>query len=268
MRCPRASEKRVWYRACVVFATFLLFFSAFSVQAVAYNNSDMSLIDESAEAILSDFSGILPDGMEDMASPTKSADAVGMTFIIECIINTVNGKAGELTVFLMTLIGVSMLTSLASLKEGEMGKVCKGCIAIVSSALILDKIFLLVDEVGEALSSINGFYASVIPIVTAVNILGLSVNAASAQSVGMTLSLGIYSFLCSDFLYSFVGVMTALSALSSIDGSVFGRIAQSVRKMFLWAIGILTAFVGATFSLQSLISSSADSASSSIPMRS
>lgn len=238
----------------------LLFFGVFSVQALAYSKEELSLIDERSEAILGDFLDVLPEGMEGMASPTESSDAVGMTFLIECIVNTVNGRAGEIAVFLMTLIGVSMLTSLATLKDGESGRTCKGCIAIVSSALILDRIFTLIDEIGETLGAINGFYASVIPVVTAVNMMGLSFNAASAQSVGMTLSLGIYSFLCGDFLYSFVGALTALAALSSIDGSVFGSIARSVRKIFLWAVGILTAFVGATFSLQSLISSSADSA--------
>lgn len=239
---------------------FLLLFGAFSVQAFAYRSNESSLVDESSEAILGDFFSILPDGMESMTNPGESADAVGITFLIECIINTVNGNAGEISVFLLMLIGVSMLSSLAALKDGEMGRACKGAVAIVSSALILDKMFLLVDEVGDALCSINDFYASVIPVVTAVNMLGLSFNAASAQSVGMTVSLGIYSFLCGDFLYSFVGVLTALAALSSIDGSVFGKIAQSVRRAFLWVVGILTAFVGATFSLQSLISYSADSA--------
>ena len=256
----RSLKMRIWHRACGAFAVFLLLYGAFSVQALAYSADGSSLIDESSEAILGDFLEILPEGMESVASPTESADAVGMTFLIECIIDTLNGNAGELTVFLLMLIGVSMLTSLAALKDGEMGRICKGCVAIVSSALILDRIFLLVAEVGDALSSINDFYASVIPVVTAVNMLGLSFNAASAQSVGMTISLEIYSFLCGDFLYSFVGALTAIAALSSIDGSIFGRIAKSVRRAFLWAVGILTAFVGATFSLQSLISSTADSA--------
>lgn len=251
---------RLWRRACVVFAAFLVLYAIFSVQAFAYSSNENSLIDESSEAIIGDFLEILPDGMESVASPTESADAVGMTFLIECIVNTANGRTGELTAFLIMLIGASMLSSLAALKDGEMGRACKGCVAIVSSAFILDKMFLLVDEVGEALHSINDFYASVIPVVTAVNMFGLSFNAASAQSVGMTISLGIYSFLCGDFLYSFIGALSALAALGSIDGSIFGSIAKSVRKAFLWAVGILTAFVGATFSLQSLISYSADSA--------
>lgn len=256
----RSSKKRIWRRACGVFAAFCAFISIFSVRAMAYAENDLSLIDESGEAILGDFMSILPEGMEDLASPDASSDAVGMTFLLECIINTVNGRAGEITVFLLMLIGVSMLSSLSALRDGDTGRVCKGCVAIISSALILDKIFALVDEVGDALASINDFYASVIPVVTAVNMLGLSFSTASAQSVGMTISLGVYSFLCGDFLYSFVGALSALAALSSIEGTILDQIAKSVRKAFLWAIGILTAFVGATFSLQSLISYSADSA--------
>ena len=80
---------------------FLLLYGAFSVQALAYSADGSSLIDESSEAILGDFLEILPEGMESVASPTESADAVGMTFLIECIIDTLNGNAGELTVFLL-----------------------------------------------------------------------------------------------------------------------------------------------------------------------
>ena len=255
-------KKRKGWGACGFFALFLLFaalFSSLTLKAEAYSLEEYSLIDENTQGVLNDFIEIIPEGMEEVADPSGSADAVGMAFLLECIADTVNGKAGELTVFLLTLIGLSMLTSLASMKEGEIGKACRGSVSIVAAAVILDKMFALVDVIGESLADINEFYALVIPIVSSVNALGLSLGVASAQAAGMSLSLQIYSFLSGGFLYSFVGALTALGALSSIDGTSFGRIAQSVKKAFLWFVGIITAFMGATFSLQSLISSYADS---------
>ena len=248
--------------ACRAFSVLLLLFGAFSllpVGAFAYDGESYSIMDERTEGILEELTEILPDGMEELADPVKSADTVGLKPLLECIFDVALGSATRIGGFFMTLIGLSMLSSLASVWDGDIGRACRASVSVVSAAVILDEVFALVEEIGEALGTVNGFFASLIPIVGAVNALGLSFNLASAQAVGMTLSLEIYSFLSGSFLYSFVGALTAIAALSAIDPVGFGRIGASVRKAFLWCVGILTAFVGATFSLQSLISSYADS---------
>lgn len=259
VKMQKHAEGRVACRVFWVFITLFMLRGALSVSSFAYSSDSYSIVDEKSRGILEDFIKILPEGMDELSNTEGSAEALGFSSLLALIADTAKGNATEIGEFLMTLIGLSMLSSLASLKDGEMGKACRGAVQIVSSAVILDRVFLLVEEVGESLSIINGFYASLIPVVGAVNAMGLSVNTASAQAIGMTVSLEIYSFLSGGFLYSFVGVLTALAALSSIDPLSFGRIAQSVKKAFLWAVGILTAFVGATFSLQSLVSSYADS---------
>jgi stage III sporulation protein AE len=248
--------------ACRVIAIFFLFSALCSsafVKSSAYSDKEYSLIDEEAQGILEDFKGILPDGMDSLADPGESLDKVGVKFLIECALESANDSGADIISFFMLWLGFTILSSFASLKGGEHAKATQGAISIVLSALIVDTVFDLVGETGEALQSINGFYSSLIPIVGAVNLFGLSSAVASAESAGMTLTLGIYSFFSGGFLYSFVGSLSVLAALSVIDGGSFGRIAQGVKKAFLWTMGLLSTFIGATFSLQTLISSYTDS---------
>ena len=245
----------------VVLAFIAPWFGKTTAKAYASENTreDFSLIDENIDGVISDFSQKIPDGMEDFTDPNTSSDAVGLAFLIESIIVTFNSQSGAFISFFVSLFGMMILMSFASLQEGEMGRSAKNAVFLVTSAIIVDKVFVILDSIGESLGEINNFFSSMIPIVAAVNTLGISPSVATAQSLGMSLTLQIYSFISGSFLYSFIGIMLVLSSLSALDRGSFGKINATVRKAFLVIMGALTVFVGATFSLQSLISSSADS---------
>lgn len=235
--------------------------SRLEVRCFAYygEKSDYSLIEDKVDGIVDDFADILPDGMESLLDPYNSVDAIGLRFLIENAFMTFEGESGKFISFLLSLFGMALLMALASLQEGESGRTCRNAVSLITSAIMLDRIFGIVESIGESLLEINAFFGSVIPIITAVNALGVSPGLASAQTVGMSFTLQIYSFFSGSLLYSLVGVMLIVSALSALDTGGIGRMAKSLKKAFVTIMGVLTAFIGATFSLQSVISSIADS---------
>lgn len=245
---------------CVILA-LLSTFDLFGVTSYATEKerSDYSLIDERVEGILSDFSSILPEGKESFKNPYNSSDAVGLRFLLESIFLVIKGESGVFFSFLTLLLGISLLMSLSSMQDGEMGRAGKNAVFLISSAVVMDKVFDAVASIGSSLKEINAFFASVIPIITAANALGVSPGLATAQTAAMSFTLQIYSFFSGNFLYSLAGIMLIVSALSALDEFSFGKIASGLRKTFLTFMGAMTAFVGAVFSLQSIISASADS---------
>lgn len=259
----RARDKKKLYKIGFIFITaiVLLLLSTVKISAGEESErSDYSLITEDVEGILESFDDVLPDGMDDMSDISKISDNVGFKFLIESIIDIIRGEGGELVTFLLTLFGVALVLSFASQLEGGTGDACRSGVSIICAAILMNCIFPRIKECIDSLDDVHSFFASVIPIATAANALGLSPSSASAQSVGMSLTLQLYSSFSGKFLLSISGIMMTVSALSGLDTGVFARINKSVKNIFTKGIGLLTALIGATFSLQSMISSAQDGA--------
>lgn len=248
-----------WRAALLAALLTPLLLLASSVTASAAETQKSGDVYGEIDKIVEDFKGILPDGYEENADIGSAAESLGIKRILADVLGVLSDKRGEIVTLLLTLVGVSLLGSLASLYETEMGAFSSRAVGCVCAALLFERLsFLLVGAV-ESLGEIGDFFSALIPVTLAVNSLGTSPTTATAQAVGMGVTLGIYSYLSSSVILPLVSAVFVSSALSSVD-AVFGRIAKGVRGVFLWVMGIFTALVGATFSLQSVISASADSA--------
>lgn len=241
----------------VFIAAVFTFFTG--VECSAAENDAYTATQESIDGILEDFENALPDGIEGIDDINGAAEAVGIKKILNGIFNTVKGKSGELSAFLLLLLGIGMLGALASFANTELGRFSSRAVCIVSSALLFDRLASLVVGTVRSLEEIGDFFETVIPISLAVNSLGTSPTTATTQAVGMGLTLGIYSYFAKSIVLPVVCVIFVTSAASAVD-PVFSGISKGVKGIFLWILGVLTALVGATFSLQSVIAASADSA--------
>lgn len=213
---------------------------------------------QTVESVLDDFFGIVPD---EVAKPGRAEDVselLGVKRILATVLSALEDSSDELGALLLTALGIALFGTLSTFMSGELSGVATRAVAGVSAALLFERLVFLVDTSREALSELNGFFGAVIPVTLAINSLGASPTAASTQATGMGLTLGAYSFVCERLLGAVVGAIFITSALSGIDGTM-SRIAHSVRNVFLSVMGIVTVMIGATFSLQSAISVSADS---------
>jgi stage III sporulation protein AE len=216
-------------------------------------------INSEVDSAIEDFKEILPDKYKDMENIEGITDAVGIKRILEGVLNEINGHSGEITTFLLMLLGAVMIGALASVTTTEMGVVTSRAIGVVASAMLFERLLSVVLGAVASLGEVGDFFGAVIPVSLAVNTIGVSPTTATTQAVGMGVTLGVYGFVANTLVLPVVVAIFVTSAASSVD-PLFARISKGVKDVFSWVIGIFTALVGATFSLQSVISSSADSA--------
>ncbi len=239
----------------------ILFLSVLIFSLFGFTDADeYEQVGGEVEDILGDFYDALPEGMDELGDISNTADRIGFKFLIENLIKTVRDGSGEFFSFFLLIFGSAILLALASQLDGELGSVAKTSVAMIASAVILAKITPIVTQIASSIDEINTFFSALIPICVSVNLLGLSPSAAAAQSMGMGISLSVYSAVGGELLMPLVGVMLAFAALSTLGDGGISRISSSVKKCFFWILGIMTVLIGALFSLQSLIGSSADSA--------
>ena len=174
------------------------------------------------------------------------------------VIGTLKDSSSELVTLLLTLVGIAVFSTLASLRENELSSSAGRTIGVVGAALLFERLYFLVDGAVSSLSELNEFFGAVIPICLTVNSLGASLSTASVQATGMGLTLGVYSFISERILGAVAGAVFITSALSGVDPHL-ARLSKSVKMLFLTLLGIVTTLIGATFTLQSTISASADS---------
>ena len=211
------------------------------------------------DGIIEDFKEATPESAEEPSDLNAIGEAVGIRRVLLGIIEVLKGEGSAICGFLLTLVGIALLSALASQSQGDTAYLASRAVLVVSSALLMERLTFLISEASDALSEMNGFFGAIIPIGAAINTLGVSPTTASGQAVGMSITLGIYSFITSKLLSGVVAAIFVSSAASAID-PLFGKLGRGVKKLFLTVMGILTALIGATFSLQSIITSSADSA--------
>ena len=210
------------------------------------------------EGVIEDFTSALPDGVE-IEDLSDVSEKLGVKSILSGIINAIKGEKGNISAFLFTLLGIGLIGAVASVGEKETCVFASRAVGIVSAALLFERLAYLVTDALESLEEIDGFFGALIPVSLAVNSIGASPSTASVQAVGMGVTLSAYSFISQKLLAPIVTAIFVASASSGID-PLFARIAKGVKAIFLWVVGIFTALVGATFSLQSAISAGADSA--------
>lgn len=237
----------------------LLTVGMFGVKASAEETSSEQLTRDSVDSLIGDFESILPPGTEGLSDISNSADALGIEFLFGEIIKTVKGGYTSFFTFFLLLVGIALLVFIASSCPGNMSGYCKGAASLIGGAIIFERLFFLVKEVSVSLSSINDFFSALIPIATATELLGLSAATASAESLGMAMTLGIYSSFSGKFLLSLSGILLVVCALSHVEPELFQRLGKSIKGAIVTLLGALTTLIGVTFSLQNLITSRADS---------
>lgn len=258
MRKNRVKVKYRLHKLILAVAVAVVIVPA-TVVICAADENEVGSVNAEVDGIISDFLELVPEGTTKIDGMSDVSEAVSVKRIISGIVNTLKGNSGELARLLLTLLGIALISSLASLWEGELGAFSSRAVGAVSSVMLFDSLSFLLKGASESLREINSFFGAVIPITVAVNSIGVSPTTSSTQAIGMGLTLGMYSFITSEVMTALVLAVFISSAASGID-PIFGRISRGIKNLLITSLGIISVFVGATFSLQSAISAAADSA--------
>ena len=76
----------------------------------------------------------------------------------------------------------------------------------------------------------------------------------------MYTTVALVGRVASELLLPIAGFGLAISLLSSFASDSVGALSRGIKSLFMWFVGILTALIGGTLSLQTMISAAQDSA--------
>lgn len=198
---------------------------------------------------------ILPPSLA-VSDAGSAADMLGMDALLAEISRVVSGSSGEIGSFFMLVVGAAVLMCLAPMLANFGG--CTLAVNCVCSVAVLSRLLPMVEEIGARLGELNSFFAALIPISVGVCALGGGEATAAAHSAGMTLTMQVYSSVCGAMTV-LVAAIFLLGAIGSADDGA-GTLAKGVKGFFNGAMGILTLLFSATLSLQTVLTSCADSA--------
>lgn len=214
-----------------------------------------SLIDTEAQRFLSDFTKILPNGLEEAAD----GEMIGFPALIQELLSVFSKDAGAVGTFFTFIIGISALMALAALFSGKLSRTAECAVSVICSVAIFSMIYTTAALAAEALSGILGFVSAFIPIITGAVAYGGGVGAAATGMAGANMTLGIIGAFIIPLMTSCSSMILALGLVGSA-GADSGVLCAKVKSFFVWLVGLCSVLLLSSLALQSAIASAADTA--------
>lgn len=216
--------------------------------------------EERVDEYISDFESIVPDHVGDLSGSEKIIERFSIKGLLSEILSLITDRKSELFRFFLLLLGSLVLASLSSAVHSSFEKTISSVCLLISSVSIFSFIKEAYLSVSLSLNEISSFFASLTPIAVGMTALGGGVSSASVQASGMYTALSIVGKVGNSILLPVSSFGLAISLLSSLGNASVLSVGKGIKGIFNFLIGIFSAVITAVFSLQSLVSSAADSA--------
>lgn len=245
---------------------FLLFSCPLGVAAAEEREEDGAQVGK--DAFLEELRTLLPEGFSpDVTDADALGEAVGVRALFSFLLGEVRGSGDEVLSFFFLLMGASLFFSLAGALRagagGTLGEICETALAAVLSLALFERMHALLEETAEGLSGAGRFFGGILPLLTGITAAGGGGTTAASQAMTMEMTLSVLTALTDGVLLPLAMTLFALGLLGAIGGEGGGALVGmtgSVRRLFLWLVGVVAAVLAAALAMQSVISSAADSA--------
>ncbi len=222
----------------------------------------VSSADEDIDDYLSDFEELLPEDTGlDSLEPSEVISSLGVESLFGLIFDGLSGEGGEVLSFFFLLLASIAFCALASSISDKYSDTAGVALGILISAIVFSRVAPLFSEVLLSLSRINGFFASLSPLMVSLTLAGGAKSTAAVQSVGAGVIISFVQLFTGKIFTSVVAIALAMSALSAIGDGGISSIVGGIKSLFVFILGIATTVLSASLGLQTMIAGSADSAS-------
>lgn len=221
--------------------------------------SVVSFAEGEADEFISNFENILPDDLQGITDGDNLSDWVGIRALLSQIGNELKGNKGRIVEFLSMLLGCVALCSLPEILGIKMGEDIASAVGVICSVMIFYPLSRLYSAVTSSIEEISVFFTNLIPITAGVTAMGGGAAAAAAQSGAMYMTVGVVTNGGIKIFGSVIALGFAVSLLTSFGNEEILAASRGIRGVFFWLLGISTALITGSFSLQSIVASAQDS---------
>ncbi|MBP3592852.1 MAG: hypothetical protein J6K14_10260 [Clostridia bacterium] len=212
------------------------------------------------EALLSELREVLPPALR--AEDTESLlSRVGVRGLMEEILASLSGEGSALMAFLLLCLGSTVLVSAAhATAEASLSSLLEAMAAAMMGLVIFGPLKECALAAVEMLSETVAFFGAAAPILHGITLAAGGVQSASAGAMGAEITLYIVNLFFSELVLPIVSVIFALGLICTLgeEGAALSSLAGSVKRIFLWLLGLGTTLLGAALSLQTVLAAGVD----------
>ena len=210
------------------------------------------------EKLGEDFMELIPEEYGELTDSEAVTEVISIGNIINEIISAFTGEGGVISFFLL-LMGLSLFGCLAAAMP-SVSEIAESGASVISCGIIYEVIYPKIAYAAECLSEAVSFFGGVIPVMIGISSASGSTVTAAAQGATMSLMLSVVSGFCVKLILPLAVFGVALGAFCGVGDLDASNLSVGVRNLFLWLTGIGSAVITGAMSLQTVISSSADTA--------
>lgn len=215
---------------------------------------------EGTRDYISDFENILPEGAPDLSDSGALTSSLGIEGLLSIVLSALSGEGSAVLSFFLLLLGTALLSYISSLLSGGLGKSVGSAVGILTAAMIFRSLYPVFSSAMDTVDKLSSFFSLAVPIMTGVTLSGGGASTAAASALGMNFSIAIIAYLAEKILLPLITFSFALGLLSSLGDDSIRTLAGGIKGAIGWLVGIVTALLVGTLSLQTVVATAADSA--------
>lgn len=188
---------------------------------------------------------------------------IGIDGFVEETADVLGGYSGRLLPFFMTVVGfaiLSVVSASASFSTELTKNKTQSAVLVVFSCVAYPQLNAAFTVVAESLESIASFFGAAMPVMTAITTASGAVNSAGIQAMNMNIILGVLGSSAVTLLLPLAHCMLTLALISSMGEGGIYKLSGSIKNLFTFGLGIVSAASSAIIALQSVIAGARDSA--------
>ena len=243
----------------------VFFIAAFLFAVVKVGASASTLAESNADAsgLIEEFNRAVYDECGIDTEKIITEGGIGLDAFFGEAASVIQGYTGQLLPFFLTVLGFAVLievSSAASFSSVLTKTKTQSAILVLFSTVAFPQLETVFTAVAESLESVISFFGVAMPVMTAITAASGSVNSAAIQAMNMNILLGSVGSVAVSLLIPLSRCMLTLALVSSLGDNGVYRIASSIKTLFTFGLGMVSAVSSAIIALQSIIAGARDSA--------
>lgn len=247
-------------RALLFALIFPALILSFSITAFAYESEEKA---DTVSDFLEEFTQIIPPESDVTLGEDELIESIGFDGMLSSVLSTIRGEGSELISFFLMVLGFAVLCVICdtvSFSSQSIERTAGVGVLVIMSLSVYPKMYSIFETVAESLESVNSFFGTALPVLTAITAASGSVKTAGVQAMNMNIALGIAGGVAVKVLLPLSSALLALALISSFGDGGVASVSRGIKHMFTVGLGIITAVSSAAIALQTVIASASDSA--------